>query len=257
MLPDKNSYPQESELILCTVTKVLPHSVFCRIEEYGKTGMIHISEVSPGRIRNIRDFVKEGKVIVCKVLRVNLERGHIDLSLRRVNESQRRNKLSQIKQEQLAEKIVETAARALNLDPKKVYEELSEKLLKDYEGLYPAFQDVAEDLADLEKLGVKKQVAAALKDVIIQRIKPAEVVVEGDLKLRSYEPDGVKAVINSLKKAKAEGAEVTYLAAGNYRLRVKAADFKEAEGILSRAAESALEIFKEKNGEGSFERVEA
>ena len=130
-------------------------------------------------------------------------------------------------------------------------------MLKDYEGLYPAFQDVAEDLADLEKLGVKKQVAAALKDVIIQRIKPAEVVVEGDLKLRSYEPDGVKAVINSLKKAKAEGAEVTYLAAGNYRLRVKAADFKEAEGILSRAAESALEIFKEKNGEGSFERVEA
>ena len=61
MLLKKQGFPEESELVLCTVTSVQYHSVFVDIDEYGKSGLIHISEVSPGRIRNIRDFVKEGK----------------------------------------------------------------------------------------------------------------------------------------------------------------------------------------------------
>src|SRR3990172_8630025 len=113
MLYKKQGYPQEDELVLCTVTSVQHHSVFANLDEYGKTGMIHISEVSPGRIRNIRDYVKEGKVVVCKVLRVYLERQQIDLSLRRVGESQRRQKVDQMKQEVKAEKILEMIAHRL------------------------------------------------------------------------------------------------------------------------------------------------
>ena len=55
---------------MVTVTKIEYHSVFVELDEYGKTALIHISEISPGRIRNIRDFVKvEDKKIVCKVLK--------------------------------------------------------------------------------------------------------------------------------------------------------------------------------------------
>ena len=93
MLYKKQGFPEESELVMCTVSNIQYHSVFADLDEYGRQGMIHISEISPGRIRNIRDYVKEGKKIVCKVLRVNSERGHIDLSLRRVNEAQRKNKI--------------------------------------------------------------------------------------------------------------------------------------------------------------------
>ena len=107
MLLKKEDFPEEDELVMCTVTKVQFHSVFVRLDEYDKSGMIHISEVSPGRIRNIRDFVKESKKIVCKVLGITKEKGHIDLSLRRVTETQKRNKVDEIKQQQKAEKILE------------------------------------------------------------------------------------------------------------------------------------------------------
>src|SRR3989344_8840742 len=110
MLYRKEGYPEEHELVSCTVTKILPQSVFVNINEYAKQGMIHIAEISPGRIRNLRDFVEEGKMIVCKVLHVDSQRGHIDLSLRRVTESQRREKNDQMKQEMTAEKIVEFLA---------------------------------------------------------------------------------------------------------------------------------------------------
>ena len=96
MLYRRIGFPEDGELVLCTVTKVQSHSVFVRLDEFDKGGMIHISEVSPGRIRNIRDFVKEDKIIVCQVLRVSRERGYIDLSLRRVNDNQKRKKLEEI-----------------------------------------------------------------------------------------------------------------------------------------------------------------
>ena len=103
MLYHKDGFPEENEAVMCTVTSVQYNSVFCTLDEYGKSGMIHISEVAPGRIRNIRDYVIEGKKVVCKVLRTDLERGHIDLSLRRVSEGQRRNLNMLLKQEQQAE----------------------------------------------------------------------------------------------------------------------------------------------------------
>ena len=111
MLYKKKGMPEESDLVLTTITKIQFHSVFASLDEYeGKTGMIHISEISPGRIRNIFDFVREGKVVVCKVLKINPKLGHIDLSLRRVSEGQRRMKMDEMKQEQLAEKIIELLA---------------------------------------------------------------------------------------------------------------------------------------------------
>ena len=53
--------PEEGELVLCTITKIFHHSVFANLDEFGKQGMIYISEVAPGRIRNLRDYVVENK----------------------------------------------------------------------------------------------------------------------------------------------------------------------------------------------------
>src|SRR3990167_3285690 len=107
----KKGLPEVGEVVLCTVRKILYHSVFVSIEDYeGREGLVHISEVSPGRIRNLRDFVREGKIIVCKVLRVNSQKNQIDLSLRRVNLAQRKNKLEEVAFEKKAEKLLEVFA---------------------------------------------------------------------------------------------------------------------------------------------------
>src|SRR3989344_529510 len=146
MLLKKTGFPQEEELVLCTVTAVQYSSVFCTLDEYGaRTGMIHISEVAPGRIRNIREFVKEGKKIVCKVLRINTERGHIDLSLRRVTEMQKRTKTDSIKNEQRAEKIVEQLAHQLKEPIEVLYKLVAEKILPSYAYLHQCFEEVAAD----------------------------------------------------------------------------------------------------------------
>ncbi len=256
LLLKKQGLPEESELVLCTVTSVQHHSVFVNLEEYGSTGMIHISEVSPGRIRNIRDFVKEGKVVVCKVLRVNQERGHVDLSLRRVTEAQKRGKINEIKQEQKAEKIIETVANKLKKDPKVVFPKVSAKILSDYPSIHACFSDVVEGKFQLSTLDIEKDVASELESLIRQRMKPAEVTVSGDLKLMNFSPEGVNVIKESLAKVINSGAEVAYIRAGKYKITVRASNYKVAEQIIDRATMDAINLNNSKDGTGEFVRSE-
>ena len=69
------------DIVMCTVERIVGTTVFVKIDGDGE-GSIILSEIAPGRIRNLRDYVVPKKVIICKVLRVSADR--IELSLRRV-----------------------------------------------------------------------------------------------------------------------------------------------------------------------------
>ena len=68
------------DIVMCTVERIVGTTVFVKIDGNGE-GSIILSEIAPGRIRNLRDYVVPGKRIVCKVLSI---REHAILSLRRV-----------------------------------------------------------------------------------------------------------------------------------------------------------------------------
>ena len=54
----------------------------------GKTGMVHISEVAPTFVKEIRDFVSENQMVKVKILNITPE-GKGSLSMKRVAESSR------------------------------------------------------------------------------------------------------------------------------------------------------------------------
>jgi translation initiation factor 2 subunit 1 len=258
MLYKKTGFPEENELVVCTVGKVHYNSVFVNLDHYSKQGVIHISEVSPGRIRNIRDYVKEGKVIVCKVLRVNKERGHIDLSLRRVGEGQRRSLIDEMKQEQKAEKIVEYVAGNLKRDFKELYHELYDEISKEHDMLHHAFMAVVDEGLSLEKFGIDTKVAKILGDEIRSRIKPSEVRIGGTLRLQSYEPNGVEIIRDAVKEGLkgTENVTVFYAGAGKYQMSVVAPDYPEAEQTLKDVSGKAIAYAESHNSTGSFAREE-
>ena len=258
MYLQKQGMPEESELVICTITKIHFNSVFATIDEYQKQGMIHISEISPGRIRNIRDFVKEGKVIVCKVLKIDIERGHIDLSLRRVNDSQRRNKVNAMKQEQLAEKIIEFVAKDFKANSKEIYLDMLKKIEDEYEYIYPAFVEIVEENIDISIFKLEKDFSDKLLEIIKQRIKPAQVEIKGSLMLESFLSDGIhkiKAALNEAEKT-SDQVDISYIGGGKYKLVVTAQTYKEAEEILKKAYSKAISEIEKVGGEGSFVRAD-
>jgi len=260
MLFKKQDFPEDSDLVLCTVTSVQFHSVFVDLDEYGKGGMIHISEVAPGRIRNIRDFVKEGKKVVCKVLKINKEKGYIDLSLRRVNESEKRRKIDDIKREQNAEKIVEIAAGKIGIKTEQLYKEISDKISKNFTSLHSFFEEASKNEKILEGLELDKKHLKIIDETIKQRIKPSEVEIKGRLKIATFAPNGAELVKESLKKAEdsVKGkVSITYLGSGLYRFMIKAPDYKEAEKLMKNASESAVNFITKHDGTAEFSRESA
>ena len=255
----REGYPEEGELVFCTVTKIQYHAVTVVLDEYyGKQGLIHISEVSPGRIRNIRDFVEEGKKVVCKVIRIDPERGHIDLSLRRANESQKRNKNEAIKQEQKAEKIIVFMAEKLKKKPEEFYREIAPILLDNYTYTYQAFEDVVENNASLEKLGLPKETAKFIEDVVKEKIAPKKVEIITKASIKTFSENGLEIIKRSFEKAKAiDPALITgYLGGGSYRLQITAKDYKKAESILKDIQEAMTAVVAEVKGDISFKRQE-
>ena len=78
---------EEGNLVLCTVKNVTNTITFVELPNR-QEGTIVSSEIAPGRIKLMRQYVVPNKKIVCKVLRV--EGDHVHLSLRRVNSNKRK-----------------------------------------------------------------------------------------------------------------------------------------------------------------------
>lgn len=256
MLYRRNGFPEEDELVLCTVTQVFPHSVFCNLDEFDRTAVIHISEIAPGRIRNIRDYVKEGKKVICKVLRINQQRGHIDLSLRRANEGQKRIKRNEIKQEILAEKIIEFIAKKNKQDFKALYNQVTDKVFEKYMTLYSCFEEVINPGINLIDLGIDKKIADEITEVIKLRIKPQEVEIKGKFNITIRSGDGIESIKEALKIAQdtSENININYESAGKYGIIIKAQDYPEAESILKEMQEKVSEYIESKKGEAEFIR---
>jgi len=247
-------WPEEGDLVVCTVENIKDFVAFVSLDEYnGRQGLIPISEIATGWIKYIRDHIREGQKIVCKVLNVDRSRGHIDLSLKDVNEHQRREKIREWKNESKAKKWIGFVAKEAG-EPA---EAIEDAILKKYGVFYPVFEDLVVDgEAVLKKLGLSKKASEALSHIASENVKVPRVEVMGSLTLTSTQPDGVSVIRKALKSAEIKltgvDIELLYLGAPNYRIKVTAPDYKKAGKALEKAAGAAIAVVEKAGGEGKL-----
>ena len=96
MSTEVQEMPEQGEIVLATITKVMDHGAYVTLDEYDEIqGFLHISEIAPGWIRSVSRFVKDGEKKVLLVKKVNPKRGDIDLSLKQVSKDQKKQKLKE------------------------------------------------------------------------------------------------------------------------------------------------------------------
>jgi len=203
---------EENQNILCTVRDIQGTTVFVDIENEGE-GTIVTSEIAPGRIRNLRDYVVPGKKIVCKVLQV--ETNNARLSLRRVSEKERREVMEKFQLEKNALSILRTIV--------KNSEEVINKIKEKENSLYDFLQKCKDSPEKLEKYFEKTEVDKICK--ILQERKEKSVEVKKEFLLSSSNSQGIsviKKILNPFKE------NITYLAAGRYLIKFQAQDYKKA-----------------------------
>lgn len=256
-----SEFPEEGELVVGTVKTVQNFGAFVSLEEYpGKEGFCHIREVASGWVKRIRDHVREQQRVVCKVLSIDAKKGHVDLSLKAVNDHQRREAIQVWKNEQKADKLVEMFAERRNTTSEAIIKEVGAPLLQVWESLYDAFQEIAEVGENvLKDEGIDAEWADDLVAFCKENIQATFVEINGFVEVASLDADGVQKVSVALKEAeKSEFDDVkiitAYKGAPLYRVTVQAPDYKIAEDQLKRAADRAIESIKASGGRGAFHR---
>lgn len=254
-------WPEPGELVVGEVEEIEDFGVFVNLQEYDeKRGLIHVSEVASGWIKNIRDHIREGQTVVCKVLSVDESSQQIDLSFKDVNDHQRSEKIQEWKNEQKAEKWLSLALG--DPIPDEQYERVVNALLSEFSTVYDGFERAAIHGSEaLSSLDLTDEEVDAIVDTARENVSVPFVTVSGYIDLMSTLPEGVDSVKTALEAAEGNGEvpdevelDVTYVGAPEYRIRVKAPNYKTAEKALEDSARRASEAITAEGGTAEFHR---
>jgi translation initiation factor 2 subunit 1 len=260
MSEHKPEWPEYGDLVIATIEKLTEYGAYAKLDEYNRQGLLHISEISNARIRRIRDYIRENQKMVLKVIRVDVEKGHINLSLRRVTKRERIEKNKSWKKERKGEALLNEVAEKAGLPIHEVYEKAGAILEEKY-GLYEGLeQAVKEGVEVLTKLDIPEDLAKVIAQVAEERIKIKMVKVKGVLEVRCMKPNGVKCIKNAFNEARksqrAKDAKIKFyvIAAPRYNVEVSADNWKRAEELFEKVCESVVANITKAGGHGSFER---
>jgi translation initiation factor 2 subunit 1 len=260
MFENKPQWPEFGDLVIATIEKVTDYGAYVKLEEYDKQGLLHISEIANARIRRIRDYVKENQKMVLKVIRVEVEKGHINLSLRRVTKRERIEKNKSWKKERKGEALLKEVAEKVGLPLHEVYQKAGAILEEKY-GLYEGFEEVVKEGVEvLTELDIPEDLAKIIAQVAEERIRVKMVKVRGVLEVRCSKPNGVKCIqdafIDAGKAHRAKDVKIEFyvIAAPRYSVEVSADNWKRGEELFAKVCESVVANITKAGGHGSFMR---
>lgn len=248
--------PEEGELVVVTVKNVKQNGVYVDFDEYpGIEGFIFIGEIASGWVKNIRSFVRDGQRLICKVMRTKKDGSSLELSLKSVSEERRRDRLQEWKNEQRSNQLLKVLAEKVGWS-EEVRDEHGEELTQAYGSLYASFEEAAMNEASLADAGFEGKWIKEFVEIAIENIIPPFVEIKGSLNLSVNSENGVEIIREALlsaEKYSSEQDEISvmcyYDGAPEYRMVLKAPDFKTAEDLWLEVSKSVVSIIEENDGQ--------
>ena len=244
-------FPDEGEIVVVTVTKIGDHGAYVSLDEYNSIqGFLHISEIAPGWVRNVRKYVTEGEKKVVLVKKIRKDKGEIDLSLRQISKDQQKKKLLDVKRHEKGKGIIKNIQEKAKLSEKQI-EELEDKIFSKYDSVYDAVIDIGTN-------GIKVFDEFGLSLETLDIIKLPSVEIRGKLEISDSGFNGIENIKKQLQDAEQKGGvEILYIGAPKYRMSVTAPDFKSAERTLKPILEDLQKNIEKNKGIFVFTREES
>ena len=206
----------EGDLVICKVTNIVRTTVFVEALE-GTKGSIVISEIAPGRIRNLRAYVVPNKIIVCKILEIRGD--HLFLSLRRVKNKEKNELIDKYKKERTYKSVIKNL---LGEKAIKILEEIENK-----QSLSEFLENARKNPKILNKYFSKEQIKSLGK--VLQEKKEKEREIKREFILSCDEPNG----INLIKKILKSYENIFYLGSSRFVIKRTSKDLKKLDSEIT------------------------
>jgi len=226
----ENQFPEVDDLVMVGVKSIAEMGAYVSLLEYNDIeGMILLSELSRRRIRSINKLIRVGKQEVVVVLRVDKEKGYIDLSKRRVSTEDVAKCEEKYNKSKTVHSIMRHVAELTHQNLETLYKQFGWPLYRKYGHAYDAFKLANTDGADkiLEGLDVTKAIKEELVKNIQRRLTPQPLKLRSDIELTCFGFDGIDAIKAAIRVGEKLGVETAakagekLLAGENVALKIK------------------------------------
>mmetsp|Transcript_44366 Transcript_44366/g.90531 ORF Transcript_44366/g.90531 Transcript_44366/m.90531 type:complete len:436 (+) Transcript_44366:148-1455(+) len=195
----RNKYPDVEETVVVLVKRIDVMGVYVSLLEYDETeGMILLSELSRRRIRSVKKLINVGRQEVALVLRVDKDKGYIDLSKRRVSPEDVDKLEEQFNKSKSVHSIMRNLATTERRDVEDLYESFGWELVDDFGHILDAFKRLLTDPSILDKYCLSEDVRVALIKNVELRLTPQPVKVRSDFEVTCFAYEGIDAIKESL-----------------------------------------------------------
>ncbi|KAL4878627.1 translation initiation factor 2, alpha subunit [Aspergillus karnatakaensis] len=202
----EEKYPEVDSYVMVNVKQIAEMGAYVKLLEYDNIdGMILLSELSRRRIRSIQKLIRIGRNEVVIVLRVDKEKGYIDLSKRRVSPEDVIKCEERYNKSKAVHSILRHVAEATQTPLETLYQQIAWPLNRKYGHSHDAFKisitnpDVWADV-EFPSEAVKKELSL----YISKRLTPHPTKVRADIEVTCFGYDGIDAVKEALRTAEVE-----------------------------------------------------
>ncbi|CAH2012766.1 unnamed protein product [Acanthoscelides obtectus] len=155
----KEKYPEVEDVVMVNVRAIAEMGAYVHLLEYNNIeGMILLSELSRRRIRSINKLIRVGKTEPVVVIRVDKEKGYIDLSKRRVSAEDVEKCTERFAKAKAVNSILRHVAELLKYESDEQLEELYQKTAWHFEEKYKKNKASAYDFFKQAVLWLKKPI---------------------------------------------------------------------------------------------------
>jgi len=197
----EQKYPEVDDVVVVEVKSIEEMGAYVALKEYNDIeGMILLSELSRRRIRSINKIIRVGRLEVVVVLRVDKEKGYIDLSKRRVSDEDIAKCEEKYNKSKAVHSIMRHVAETTHMDLEELYTKVAWPLYKKFGHAYDAFKLTMGDDTVLSSLGLDPNVADTVNKNIKRRLTPQPVKVRADFEVTCFHYEGIDAIKKALTK---------------------------------------------------------
>lgn len=252
----EQQYPEIDEVVMVNVTDIGEMGAYVTLLEYNNAeGMILLSELSRKRIRSISRLIRINRNEVVMVLRVDKEKGYIDLSKRRVSPEDVAKCEDRYNKAKAVHSVLRHVADLQNKTLESLYTTIGWPLYRRYGHAYDAFKlaltDSEEDI--FEGLEVDEDTKQRLVAYVKRRLAPQPVKIRADVEVSCYTYEGIDAIKEALLEGESKGTSdapvvVKLIAPPMYVMTCMTLDKEAGIETLQTAIEHITAIIREKGG---------
>jgi len=187
---------------MVNVRNIADMGAYVSLMEYNNIeGMILLSELSRRRIRSIHKLIRVNRNEVVMVLRVDEEKGYIDLSKRRVSPEDVAACEDRFNKAKAVHSVLRHLAERRKLYLEDLYEAIGWPLYRKYGHAFDAFKLAISDDANVDPFAdiqVSDEIKDELKAYILRRLAPTQVKIRSDVEVSCFTYEGIDAIREAL-----------------------------------------------------------